>query len=108
MLDRNGLVTPEVARRPLAPAGTAGHDKRVPHSWFLDHGTPRARYLFATWIAARAPAVTPEVRARLAEAVRRQRQVAGPDEAELFERTAMRVVPFPAEGRTLVLLERAP
>ena len=108
MLDRNGLVTPEVARAPARAGGTAGHDKRVPHSWFLDHGTPRARYLFATWIAVAPPAVTPEVRARLAEAVRRQRQVAGPDEAELFERTAMRVVPFPAEGRTLVLLERAP
>ncbi|MEE2941738.1 MAG: hypothetical protein VX460_15225 [Planctomycetota bacterium] len=108
LLDRNGLVTPEVARAPASAGGTAGHDKRVPHSWFLDHGTPSARYLFATWVAAAPPAVTPEVRARLAEAVRRQRQVNGPEEAQLFERTAMRIVPFPAEGRTLILLEREP
>ena len=108
MLDRNGLVTPEVARSPAGTSGTAGHDKRVPHSWFLDRGTPRARYLFATWVEGAPPAVTAEVQARLAQAVRRQRLVAGPEEAQLFERTAMRIVPLPAEGRTLILLERAP
>lgn len=108
ILDRNGLVTPEVARAPASAGGTAGHDKRVPHSWFLDHGTPRARYLFATWLAAVPPKMTPEVRASMAQAVRRQRLVAGPEEEPLFARTEMRIVPFPAEGKTLILLERAP
>ena len=44
----------------------------------------------------------------MAQAVRRQRLVAGPEEAPLFARTEMRIVPFPAEGKTLILLERAP
>ncbi|MEO0663427.1 MAG: hypothetical protein AAFZ87_17980, partial [Planctomycetota bacterium] len=51
-LDRNGLVTPEVALRSGTGdgRGTAGHEKRVPHAWFLDRGVPEARYLFATWV----------------------------------------------------------
>ncbi len=49
-LDRNGLVTPEVARRSVVDGdGTAGHEKRVPHAWFLDHGDPAPNLLFATW-----------------------------------------------------------
>lgn len=35
--DRNGLVDPEVARRaPIDPEATAGHEKRVPWSWFTE------------------------------------------------------------------------
>ena len=49
-LDRNGLVTPEVAGRAGTGdgRGTAGHATRVPHAWFLARGTPEARFLFAT------------------------------------------------------------
>ena len=37
VLDRNGLVDPEIARMPPSgEARSAGHDRRVPRAWFLD------------------------------------------------------------------------
>jgi hypothetical protein len=48
ILDRNGLVTPEVARREVEPgSGTAGHDKRVPRAWFRDRAPSFYEALYA-------------------------------------------------------------
>lgn len=115
LLDRNGLVTPEVARREGEGgrfddgADTAGHERRVPHAWFLDRGTPRPRYLFATLAPGEVRAGSPAFDA-MKRALRTRSMVARPAERGLFERTVMRAVPIPrgaAAGRTLILLERA-
>lgn len=112
LLDRNGLVTPEVARAPASAAsdgaGTAGHDKRVPHAWFLDNGAPRARYLFATFVQGAPATVTPQIRTQLTRVLFSQRQIQGPAESALATRTGVRVVPLPELGVTLLLLERLP
>lgn len=118
LLDRNGLVTPEVARREPEARGlddgadTAGHERRVPHAWFLDRGAPPPRYLFATLgpaeVGAAGPGSAPF--AAMKRALRTRSMVARPVERALFERTVMRAVPVAGGdtgARTLVLLERA-
>lgn len=51
--DRNGLVDPEVARyAPRDPHATAGHEKRVPWSWFADR---RPTYYEPALVPAEAP-----------------------------------------------------
>jgi len=115
LLDRNGLVTPEVARRDAGEArfddgaDTAGHERRVPHAWFLDRGTPPPRYLFATLAPGEVRPASPAFEA-MKRALRTRSIVARPAERALFGRTVMRAVPITeggAAGRTLVLLERA-
>lgn len=113
-LDRNGLVTPEVARRPLDASGdgrgTPGHEKRVPHAWFLDHGSPEANYLFATLQPGLLNLRDPRVLAALKDRMRTDPGLRSPAEAALFERTILKAVPITegsASGNTLLLLERA-
>lgn len=110
-VDRNGLVTPSVAARDVEPGGgTAGHEKRVPHAWFLDHGAPAPRYLFATWLEGRMDPANPRHVARARDAIRGLLGGAGRGEGPLYRRTVLRAVPIlegPAEGCTLLLLERA-
>lgn len=110
-LDRNGLVTPIVARREVELGdGTAGHEKRVPHAFFLDAGEPAPRWLFAKLL----PALIQDTGGPLFEeakrAIRQDGVVGRPPERELFERTVLRLVPIReglAAGQTLALLERA-
>jgi len=54
IFDKHGLVTPQVARRPVQPGGelrSPGHDKRVPTEYFLKD---KPTILFATVVPARA------------------------------------------------------
>ncbi|MEM9380248.1 MAG: hypothetical protein AAGB93_09905 [Planctomycetota bacterium] len=110
-VDRNGLVTPSVAARAVEPgSGTAGHEKRVPHAWFLDGGAPAPRYLFATLLEGRMDPEDPRHVAQARDAIRGL--LGGSDRAEgpLYRRTVLRAVPIlegRAEGCTLLLLERA-
>lgn len=113
-LDRNGLVTPEVSRRPMDAEGdgrgTPGHEKRVPHAWFLDHGSPKANYLFATLQPGALDPRDPRVLAALKERIRSDPKLRAPAEAALFARTVLKAVPItggPAAGNTLLLLERS-
>lgn len=111
-LDRNGLVTPAVARREGTGdgKGTAGHEKRVPHAWFLRNGEPRARYLFATWVPGHVGAPGGPTLPALRQYVLTQGVTAQPNERPLFGGTVLRSLPIaegPARGTTLLLLERA-
>lgn len=110
LLDRNGLVTPEVTRASAEEASTAvataGHDKRVPHAWFLERGTPQARYLFASWLDGATGPATPELTRFLTTRLRQNPKLRGPEEAALWTSTTTKVVPVSELDRTLVLLER--
>lgn len=71
--DRNGLVTPAVARRAVAsdePLRSPGHDKEVPPTWFLSY---RPTVLQAAVVRHRQPAAIAELAARWAEQLRRGR-----------------------------------
>ncbi|MEM9799611.1 MAG: hypothetical protein AAGA20_04740 [Planctomycetota bacterium] len=110
-VDRNGLVTPAVAARDVEPGGgTSGHEKRVPHAWFLDSGSPAPNLLFATWRDGLLDPSDPAARAAAKAAVRRTGMTALPEERALFGRTTLRIEPIregPAAGITLLLLERS-
>lgn len=110
-VDRNGLVTPIVARREVQRGeGTAGHEKRVPHAFFLDQGEPQPKWLFAKLIPAIVDGPNSPQFAQAKAAIRGDGVVGRKPEAELFERTVLRLRPMlegPAAGQTLMLLERA-
>ena len=105
-VDRNGLVTPVVARREVARGeGTAGHEKRVPHAFFLDSGDPAPKWMFAKLFPVSSPPL-----GQAKDAIRGDGVVGRKPERELFERTVLRMVPITegaAAGQTLMLLERA-
>lgn len=76
ILDRNGLVTPEVARREVEPgSGTAGHDKRVPRAWFRDRAPSFYEALYA-------PATIPDSGPLFDQAVRQLHGTVFRDPAE--------------------------
>jgi hypothetical protein len=115
-VDRNGLVTPVVARREVARGeGTAGHEKRVPHAFFLDSfsaagGEPQPKWLFAKLIPAIIDGPASPHFDQAKGAMRGDGVVGRKPERELFERTVLRLVPLregAAAGQTLMLLERA-
>jgi len=94
-VDRNGLVTPAVARREVEAGGTAGHEKRVPHAWFLDHGTPAPGLLYATWRPGAVREDRPAELAAAKQAFMGQGQTSRPEERPLFEGTRLRLLPIP-------------
>lgn len=116
-VDRNGLVTPSVARREVKSGGTAGHEKRVPHAWFLDHGTPAPNLLYATWRPGAVREDQPGLLRALKRALQTQGQTSRPEERPLFEGTRLRLHSVPTDGLggpardftelTLILFERA-
>ncbi len=119
-VDRNGLVTPSVARREVTAGGTAGHEKRVPHAWFLDHGSPAPNLLYATWRPGAIREEQPEQLRALKRALTSQGQTSRPEERPLFEGTRLRLhtVELPSleppsspprdfSQVTLILFERA-
>ena len=116
-VDRNGLVTPSVARREVKSGGTAGHEKRVPHAWFLDHGTPAPNLLYATWRPGAVRGDQPGQLRALKRALQTQGQTSRPEERPLFEGTRLRLHSVPTAGLgdpsrefselTLILFERA-
>lgn len=116
-VDRNGLVTPSVARREVRSGGTAGHEKRVPHAWFLDHGTPPPNLLYATWRPGAVREDQPGQLRALKRALRTQGQTSRPEERPLFEGTRLRLHSVPTQELggpeqgvntlTLILFERA-
>ncbi|MEM8710059.1 MAG: hypothetical protein AAGG01_03840 [Planctomycetota bacterium] len=110
-LDRNGLVTPIVARREVERGeGTAGHEKRVPHAFFLDQGEPQPKWLFAKVVPALIGDPGQPSLAQAKALIRQDGIVGKKPERALFERTVLRTVPMregPAAGWTLLLLERA-
>lgn len=116
-VDRNGLVTPSVARREVKSGGTAGHEKRVPHAWFLDHGTPAPNLLYATWRPGAVREDQPGQLRALKRALQAQGQTSRPEERPLFEGTQLRLHSLPTAGLgdpaldfselTLILFERA-
>ena len=118
-VDRNGLVTPSVARREVTAGGTAGHEKRVPHAWFLDHGTPAPDLLYATWRPGAVREDQPDQLRALKRALQAKGQTSRPEERPLFEGTRLRLhtVQLPAledpsspprdfNELTLILFER--
>ncbi len=116
-VDRNGLVTPSVARREVKSGGTAGHEKRVPHAWFLEHGTPAPNLLYATWRPGALREDQPGPLRALKRALKTQGQTSRPEERPLFEGTRLRLHSVPTAGLgdpardfselTLILFERA-
>ncbi|QDV06396.1 hypothetical protein Poly30_19050 [Planctomycetes bacterium Poly30] len=110
-LDRNGLVTPIVARREVDLGdGTAGHEKRVAHAFFLDAGEPAPRWMFAKLLPGLFDTTSgPQVQ-EAKRAMRQDAVVGKPPERELYGRTVLRLFPIregAAAGLTLALLERA-
>jgi len=93
-VDRNGLVTPAVARREVASGGTAGHEKRVPHAWFLDHGSPAPNLLYAAWLPGAIREDQPEQMRKLKRYLRGQGQTSRPEERPLLEGTRLRLHPL--------------
>ena len=93
-VDRNGLVTPSVARREVEAGGTAGHEKRVPHAWFLDHGAPAPGLLYATWRPGTVREERPAELLAAQRAFRTQGQTARPEERPLFDGTRLRLHPL--------------
>ncbi len=93
-VDRNGLVTPSVARREVKAGGTAGHEKRVPHAWFLDHGAPAPDLLYATWRPGIVREEDPGQMRALKRALRSQGQTSRPEERPLFDGTRLRLHPM--------------
>jgi len=110
-VDRNGLVTPSVAAREIqAGGGTAGHEKRVPHAWFLDNGSPQPNLLFATWLEGLMDPTSERQLGLARNAIRGLLGSRPRKEGPLYGRTVLRAVPIaegPAAGCTLLLLERA-
>ncbi len=108
VLDRNGLVTPEVARREVEPgSGTAGHDKRVPRAWFRDRAPSYYEVLYA-------PAPIPDSGPLFDQAVGQLHGAVfrDPDEAPLYGCTRVEVrrvrgVDGLPEEASLVLLVHA-
>jgi len=102
ILDRNGLIDAEIARRPpSAETRSAGHDKRVPRTYFLD----RDPTYFETLLV---PGVVKEGTPEFGQAARLlgERVFRDPLERELRARST--VVAFVLEGQTLLLLRRTP
>ncbi|MFT6830943.1 MAG: arabinofuranosyltransferase, partial [Planctomycetota bacterium] len=103
-LDRNGLVTPIVAQREVALGeGTAGHEKRVPHAFFLDQGEPQPKWLFAKLLDALIDGPTSPFYAEALRQIRQDGVVGRKPERELFQRTTLHLVPIregTAAGKT--------
>lgn len=100
ILDRNGLIDPEIARgAPVRAEASAGHDRRVPRSWFLDQEPTywEALLVQGEILSAEAPGGRKAARAIAARL--------GEEDAELLQRSLPEYhVLAGDEPRTLVLL----
>jgi len=111
LFDRNGLVDRDVARRAAREVGAAaGHDKRVPRSWFLDRGPA---ILEVALVKARV-AAPPPFGPRFKDAARQlgQRVFAEPGDGGLAQASvvsahALEAAPGLEAGWTLLVLRPA-
>ena len=110
LLDRNGLVNREIARREVDSLGAAaGHDKRVPRSWFLDDDPT---FFEAAIVKARVPSDLKKPRFRSAALQFGKAIFAEPGEGPLAARSVVAARPLLAAeglepGWTLLVLEPA-
>ena len=100
ILDRNGPIDPEIVRgAPVRADASAGHDRRVPRSWFLDQEPTywEALLVQGEILSAEAPGGRKAARAIAARL--------GVEDAELLQRSLPEYhVLAGDEPRTLVLL----